>query len=111
MWESKSEQLLIKEAELVSSGTTLVDLENLMDRLKTVRSKDWETLDIIAIASDNKGKKGGKNERCASVVCCISKYDLNIECVQCSNCHRWVHVLCEAIHKVLLSLMMLIIIV
>ena len=35
-WESKSEQLLIKEAELVNSGAAFVDLENLMDCLKTV---------------------------------------------------------------------------
>ena len=95
MWESKSEQLLIKEAELVNPGTASVDLENLMDRLKAVQSKDLETLDSIAIASDNKGKKVGKNERCASVVCCISEYDLNIEWVECSNCHRWVPNLCE----------------
>ena len=45
--------------------------------------------------SDNKEKKVGKNVKCASVVCCISKYDLNIEWVKCSNCHRWVHILCN----------------
>ena len=33
VWESKSGQLLIKEAELVNSGTASVDLENLKDRL------------------------------------------------------------------------------
>ena len=38
VWDSKSEQLLIKEEELVNSGT--FDLENLMDRLKAVQSKD-----------------------------------------------------------------------
>ena len=79
VWESKSEQLLIKEAELVNFGTAFVGLENLMDRLKAVQSKDLETLDSIAIASDSKGKKVGKNVRCESVVCCISKYDLNME--------------------------------
>ena len=92
VWEGKSEQLLIKEAELVNSGTAFVDLENFMDCLKAVQSKDWETLGSITIVSDNKGKKVGKNVRCASIVYCISKYDLNIER----------HV--KAIHKVLLSL-------
>ena len=95
MWESKSEQLLIKEAELVNPGTASVDLENLMDCLRAVQSKDLETLDSIAIASDNKGKKVGKNDRCASAVCCISEYDLNIEWVECSNYHRWIPNLCE----------------
>ena len=40
VWKSKSEQLLIKEAEPVDSGTAFVDLENLMDHLKAVQSKD-----------------------------------------------------------------------
>ena len=66
-----------------------------MGRLKAMQSKDLETLDNIAITSDKKGKKVGKNQRSASIICCISKYDLNIEWVECSNCHRWVHNLCE----------------
>ena len=56
-WVIKNEQLLIKEAELANSGTAFIDMENLMDRLKAMQSKDLKMLDSIVIASDNKGKK------------------------------------------------------
>ena len=60
-------------------------------------SKDWSKLDDIAKRSYKKPKKESENERCKPVICCISKYDSNINWTECEKCLNWVHCLCEGI--------------
>ena len=96
-WECESEKLLEKEAELLYSGCIFIDFENLKDRFEARLSEDWPTLDNIAKNSYNKPNKKSENERCKSVVCCISKYDSNINWIECIKCLNWVHFLCECV--------------
>ena len=62
-------------------------------------SEDWQTLDDIAKRSDNSTKKKLNTEvgKCKSVVCCETKYDVNISWVMHTTCRSWVHYLCEGI--------------
>ena len=98
-WERMSADLLELEVELVNTGSVFIDFQNLIDRLKAVLSEDWQTLDDIAKGSDNSTKKklNTEEEKCASVVCCVTKYDVNISWVMCTKCRSWVHYLCEGI--------------
>ena len=67
------------------------------DHFEARLSEDWPTLDNIAKRSYNKPNKESENERCKSVVCCISKYDSNINWIECVKCLNWVHCLCKGI--------------
>ena len=98
-WEKTSADLLQLEVELVDTGSVFIDFQNLIDRLKAVSSEDWQTLDDIAKGSDNSTKKKLNTElgKCESVVCCVTKYDVNISWVMCTKCQSWVHYLCEGI--------------
>ena len=98
-WEKTSADLLQLEVELVDTGSVFIDFQNLIDRLKAVSSEDWQTLDDIAKGSDNSTKKKLNTElgKCESVVCCVTKYDVNISWVMCTTCQSWVHYLCEGI--------------
>ena len=98
-WEKMSADLLQLEVELVDTGSVFIDFQNLIDRLKAVSSEDWQTLDDIAKGSDNSTKKKLNTElgKCESVVCCVTKYDVNISWVMCTTCQSWVHYLCEGI--------------
>ena len=96
-WECENEKLIEKEAELLHSGCVFIDFENLKDRFQAKFSEDWSMIDDIAKRSYNKPNKESENERCKSVVCCISKYDLNINWIECAKCLNWVHCLCEGI--------------
>ena len=94
-----SADLLELEAELANTGSVFIDFQNLIDRLKAVLSEDWQTLDDIVKGSDNSTKKklNTEEEKCASVVCCVTKYDVNISWVMCTECRSWIHYLCEGI--------------
>ena len=72
-------------------------MENLKDPFEARLSKDWSKLDDIAKRSYKKPNKESENERCKSVICCISKYDSNINWIECEKCLNWVHCLCEGI--------------
>ena len=96
-WECESEKLLEKEAELLHSGCVFIDFENLKDRFQGKLSEDWSMIVDIAKRSYNKPNKDFENERCKSVVCCVSKYDSNINWIECSKCLNWVHCPCEGI--------------
>ena len=93
--EWKSEKLLEKEAELLHSGCVFIDFENLKDRFQAKLSEDWSMIDDIAKRSYNKPNKESENGRCKSVVCCISKFDLNINCIECGKWLNWVKSLYE----------------
>ena len=67
------------------------------DRFEAWLSEDWPTLDKIAKRSYNKLNKESENERCKSVVCCISKYDSNTNWNECVKYFNWVPCLCEGI--------------
>ena len=82
-WECESEKLLEKETELVHSGCVFIDLENLKDRFETRLSEDWLALNNIVKRPYNKPNKENENEECKSTVCCISKYDSNINWIEC----------------------------
>ena len=96
-WECESEKLLEKEAELLHSGCVFIGLKNLKDHFETRLSEDWLALDNISKRSYNKPNKETENEECKSVVCYISKYDSNINWMECVKCLTWVHCLCEGI--------------
>ena len=74
------------------------------DHFEARLSEDWPTLDNIAKRSYNKPNKESENERCKSVVCCISKYDSNINWIECVKCLNWVHCLCKGIFSQVTSL-------
>ena len=82
-WERESEKLLETEAELLHSGCVFIDSENLKDRFEAKLSKDWSKIDDIAQRLYNNPNKESENERCKSVVRCISKYDSNINWIEC----------------------------
>ena len=90
-WES--EKLLEKEAELLHSACVFIDF--LKDRFESKLSKYWYKIDDIAKRSYNKPNKESENGRCKSVVCCISKFDLNINCIECGKWLNWVKSLYE----------------
>ena len=67
--------------------------------MKAVLSEDWQTLSDIAKGSENSTKKKLDTDlgKCEFVICCITKYDVNIRWVICTTCRSWVHYLCEGI--------------
>ena len=79
-------------------------MENLKDPFEARLSKDWSKLDDIAKRSYKKPNKESENERCKSVICCISKYDSNINWIECAKCLNWVHCQCEGIFSQGISL-------
>ena len=87
-WEKMRVDLLQLDVELVDTGSFFIDFQNLIDRLKAVSSEDWQTLDDIAKGSDNSTKKKLNTEpgQCESVICCLTKYDVNIGWVMCTTC-------------------------
>ena len=66
------------------------------DRFKSKLSKDWSKRDDIAKRSYNKPNKESENGQCKSVLCCISKLDLNINSIECEKCLKWVNRLSES---------------
>ena len=90
-WECESEKRLEKEAELLHSGCVFIDFANLKDGFQANLFEYWSMIDDIAKRSYNKPNKESENERCKSVVCCISKYDCNINWIECAKCLNWVH--------------------
>ena len=79
-WERMSADLLELEVELVNTDSVFSDFQNSMDRLKAVLSEDQQTLDDITKGSGNSTKKKSntEEEKCAFVVCGVTKYDINI---------------------------------
>ena len=79
-WERMSVDLLELGAELVNTGSAFINFQNLIDRLKAELSEDWQTLDGIGKEPNNstKSNKNTKEENCASLICCGTKYDVNI---------------------------------
>ena len=54
-----------------------------------------ENCQFSAIAIANRLNKESENGRCKSVVCCVSKFDLNINWTECAECLNWVNCLYE----------------
>ena len=65
------------------------------DRYESKLSKGWSKIDDIAKRSYNMPNKESENGPCKSVVCCISKFDLNINWIECGKCLNWVKSLYE----------------
>ena len=66
--------------------------------MKAVLSQHWQT-NLINKGSENSSKKklNTEEEKSVSVICCVTKYDVNIRWVICTECRSWVHCLCESI--------------
>ena len=95
MFEWESEKLLEKKAELLHSGCVFIDFENSKDCFESKLSKDWSKIDDIAKRTYNKPNKESENGRCKSVLCCISKFDLNLNWIECAKCLIWLNCLYE----------------
>ena len=95
MFEWESEKLLEKKAELLHSGCVFIDFENSKDGFESKLSKDWSKIDDIAKRTYNKPNKESENGRCKSVLCCISKFDLNLNWIECAKCLIWLNCLYE----------------
>ena len=82
----------------LANTSVFIAFQNLIDCIKAVLPGDWQTLDVISKGSDNGTKKklNTKEEKCAPIVCCIIKYNVNIRWVDCTECTSWVHYLCES---------------
>ena len=76
-------------------GSAFVDLCNFRDRTQAICSGDLALNDDIAKQSDNSRKRAKKQEKCASLRCCISDFDSNIFWIKCDTCEKWMHSLCE----------------
>ena len=98
-WGRKSADLLELEVDLVNTSSVFIDFQNLIDCSKAVLSGDWQTLNAIAKVSDNSTKKklNMEEEKCATVGCCIRRYNKNTTWVHCRESTSLVHYLCEGI--------------
>ena len=64
-------------------GSAFIDLCNFRDRTQAICSGDLALNDDIAKQSDNSRKRAKKQEKCASLRCCISDFDGNIFWIKC----------------------------
>ena len=93
-----SRQLNEKEGKLRESGCIYIDLLNIQDRFKAISKSDFDWLDEINRRSAvSKKSKKQKLDKCASLGCCITKYDSNVSWVECSKCVPWMHYVCDGI--------------
>ena len=78
---------------LLHSGCVFIDF--LKDHFESKLSKYWSKINDIAKRSYNKPNKESENGQPKSVVCYISKFDLNINWIECAKCLNWVNCLYE----------------
>ena len=76
-------------------GGSYLDLANLEARLQALLHGDIDDIDFIARQTEFCVKKKLPNEKCSSLFCVISSYDLRVNWIQCDVCNRWFHLLCE----------------
>ena len=94
-WKIACEEMEKKEKEIRMYDSAFVDLCNFRDRTQAIRSGDLALNDDIAKQSDNSRKRAKKQEKCASLRCCISDFDGNIFWIKCDTCEKRMHSLCE----------------
>ncbi|XP_065678012.1 uncharacterized protein LOC136093059 [Hydra vulgaris] len=96
LWAAKSFECSKTADSLRLLGNQFVDVANLQTRWLAF-DKNISELECISLNSSNKKKTCKQQEKCASIRCLITKYDCNIDWVQCGTCQKLFHQFCEII--------------
>ncbi|XP_065639825.1 uncharacterized protein LOC136072566 [Hydra vulgaris] len=96
LWAAKSFECSKTADSLRLLGNQFVDVANLQTRWLAFDINISE-LECISLNSSNKKKTCKQQEKCASIRCLITKYDCNIDWVQCGRCQKLFHQFCEII--------------
>ncbi|XP_065678572.1 uncharacterized protein LOC136093529 [Hydra vulgaris] len=96
LWAAKSFECSKTADSLRLLGNQFVDVANLQTCWLAF-DKNISELECISLNSSNKKKTCKQQEKCASIRCLITKYDCNIDWVQCGTCQKLFHQFCEII--------------
>ena len=91
----RSINLSEKQQELEKLGEDVVETENRISRIEARYAGDYAgNLRITKIGCRN-SRKGAVRKCDSTLVCCITPIDTQVKWVQCKDCEKWLHALCE----------------
>ncbi|XP_065678677.1 uncharacterized protein LOC124819115 [Hydra vulgaris] len=93
LWAAKSVECSKTAEALRLLGNQFVDVANLQARWLAFNKNISE----LSLNSSNKKITFKQQEMCDSIRCLITKYDCNIDWVQCGTCQKLFHQFCEII--------------